>query len=222
MAELPLHFQTISELSRQIHAGTVSPVELTEQCLARIEVLDPRLNAFRMVIRERALAAAHEAADDETTIEAEERLGRDMSYEAELHLLKRESEMTVDELRKKYADMGEEEKPEETDEMIVDGDEEDDTGGSAKRKRAEDENDDSTKRSRLGAEGDTSEDGLAALNALEASAERAQQTLATRPFLLAGWVKLRKYQQVGLNWLVSLQGRRLNGILADVGIRPRS
>ncbi len=62
MAELPLHFQTISELSRQIHAGTVSPVELTEQCLARIEVLDPRLNAFRMVIRERALAAAHAAA----------------------------------------------------------------------------------------------------------------------------------------------------------------
>ena len=25
----------------------------------------------------------------------------------------------------------------------------------------------------------------------------------------------RKYQQVGLNWLVSLQSRRLNGILAD-------
>jgi hypothetical protein len=28
-------------------------------------------------------------------------------------------------------------------------------------------------------------------------------------------VKLREYQQTGLNWLVSLQSRRLNGILAD-------
>jgi E1A-binding protein p400 len=37
----------------------------------------------------------------------------------------------------------------------------------------------------------------------------------TRPFLLASWVKLRNYQHIGLNWLVSLQTRRLNGILAD-------
>ncbi len=59
------------------------------------------------------------------------------------------------------------------------------------------------------------DDGIAALNALEASALRAQQTLASRPFLLASWVKLRHYQQVGLNWLVSLQSRRLNGVLAD-------
>jgi hypothetical protein len=36
-----------------------------------------------------------------------------------------------------------------------------------------------------------------------------------RPFLLASWVKLRNYQHIGLNWLVSLQTRRLNGILAD-------
>ena len=62
MAELPLHFQSISELSKQIHAGALSPVELTEQCLARIEALDPTLHAFRMVTSERALAAAHAAA----------------------------------------------------------------------------------------------------------------------------------------------------------------
>ena len=36
-----------------------------------------------------------------------------------------------------------------------------------------------------------------------------------RPYLLASWVKLRNYQRIGLNWLVSLQTRRLNGILAD-------
>ncbi len=56
---------------------------------------------------------------------------------------------------------------------------------------------------------------MAALEALEASAERAQKTLASRPYLLTPWVKLREYQQIGLNWLVSLQSRRLNGILAD-------
>ncbi|OEU20173.1 SNF2_N-domain-containing protein, partial [Fragilariopsis cylindrus CCMP1102] len=47
------------------------------------------------------------------------------------------------------------------------------------------------------------------------SAKKARETLASRPFLIPPWVKLRKYQQVGLNWLVSLQSRRLNGILAD-------
>ena len=62
---------------------------------------------------------------------------------------------------------------------------------------------------------DESDDGLAAIEALEESAERARKTLASRPFLIAPWVKLREYQQTGLNWLVSLQTRRLNGILAD-------
>jgi SNF2 family DNA or RNA helicase len=35
------------------------------------------------------------------------------------------------------------------------------------------------------------------------------------PFLLTPWLRMREYQQIGLNWLVSLQSRRLNGILAD-------
>ena len=53
------------------------------------------------------------------------------------------------------------------------------------------------------------------LKALEESEAKARQTVVSRPFLLAPWVKLREYQQIGLNWLVSTQGRRLNGILAD-------
>mmetsp|Transcript_32203 Transcript_32203/g.99600 ORF Transcript_32203/g.99600 Transcript_32203/m.99600 type:complete len:1299 (+) Transcript_32203:1576-5472(+) len=36
-----------------------------------------------------------------------------------------------------------------------------------------------------------------------------------RPFLLDSTVTLRPYQQIGLNWLVSMHERRLNGILAD-------
>jgi hypothetical protein len=43
--------------------------------------------------------------DDETTIELEERLGCDMSYQYKINLLKREGEMTIDKLRPTYADM---------------------------------------------------------------------------------------------------------------------
>ncbi len=47
--------------------------------------------------------------DDETTIELEERLGCDMSYQDKINLLKREGEMTIDKLRAMYADMDEDE-----------------------------------------------------------------------------------------------------------------
>ena len=57
----PLHFHSIAELSELIGAGDLSPVALSGQFLARIEELDGRLNAVRVVCRERALAAAREA-----------------------------------------------------------------------------------------------------------------------------------------------------------------
>jgi SNF2 family DNA or RNA helicase len=178
-----------------------------------------------------------EAVDDETTFEAEEKLGRDMSYEDEIALLKRENEMSVDELRAIHAKMNEELEADshksdgdekmadssdaESQKHVMEVDEEgdpavrNDNDITAKRKREAEDMNVRTKKSRRETPGEGSDDGLAALNALEASAERARKTLATRPFLVPGWVKLRKYQQVGLNWLVSLQSRRLNGILAD-------
>ena len=58
MTDIPLHWQTISELSRRIHNGSLSPVELTEHLLARIDACDSRLHSFRLVARERAMAAA--------------------------------------------------------------------------------------------------------------------------------------------------------------------
>ncbi|CAM9932044.1 unnamed protein product, partial [Phaeothamnion confervicola] len=62
-----------------------------------------------------------------------------------------------------------------------------------------------------GAENETD----AALRRLEAADEAARSVHVPRPFLLAPGLRLREYQHVGLNWLVSLHERRLNGILAD-------
>ncbi len=61
MDHKPLHDQSIAELARQIRERTLSPVTLTEHFLARIEALDSTLGAFRLVLRERALAEAEAA-----------------------------------------------------------------------------------------------------------------------------------------------------------------
>jgi aspartyl-tRNA(Asn)/glutamyl-tRNA(Gln) amidotransferase subunit A len=61
MSELPLHFQTLSELSGRIRSGELSPVKLTEHFLERMSRLDGRLNAFRLNLAGRALAEARAA-----------------------------------------------------------------------------------------------------------------------------------------------------------------
>src|SRR4051794_41378930 len=55
-----------SGLARQaelVAAGEVSPAELLDVALARIERLDPDLNAFRRVFADEARAAAREAEE---------------------------------------------------------------------------------------------------------------------------------------------------------------
>mmetsp|Transcript_27958 Transcript_27958/g.42625 ORF Transcript_27958/g.42625 Transcript_27958/m.42625 type:complete len:2205 (-) Transcript_27958:1535-8149(-) len=187
--------------------------------------------------------------DDETTIEAEERRGREMSYEDEIALLKSESEMSIEELRKLYLEGkvpaekqsidnegGNEEGKSEELSAVEDVEQKnlhsdidaEDKKIQLKRKiishgdelQASIGNDDSSiistgdnSRKRQRAEG--RDDGIKAIDALYVSEELARNTVATRPFLISNWVKLREYQQTGLNWLVSIQTRRLNGILAD-------
>ena len=51
----------IAEASELVRRKEVSPVELTEACLARIEELNPTINAFITVLRESALAEARAA-----------------------------------------------------------------------------------------------------------------------------------------------------------------
>jgi aspartyl-tRNA(Asn)/glutamyl-tRNA(Gln) amidotransferase subunit A len=52
---------SILELAERLRRGEVSPVDLTQQCLARIEKLNPALNAFNLVTAESALAEARVA-----------------------------------------------------------------------------------------------------------------------------------------------------------------
>ncbi|MBZ5656775.1 MAG: amidase [Acidobacteriia bacterium] len=55
---------TIQQLSRQVHDRAISPVELTRDCLARIENLNPRLNAFITVLADSALDDARRAEQE--------------------------------------------------------------------------------------------------------------------------------------------------------------
>ncbi len=55
------HWLTASEASRAFAAKTLSPVELMTALLARIEALDPRLNAFIRLDADAAMAAAKQA-----------------------------------------------------------------------------------------------------------------------------------------------------------------
>ena len=56
-----LHWMTAAAAAKAIAAKELSPVELTAALLARIERLDPRLNAFIRLDGEAAMAAARAA-----------------------------------------------------------------------------------------------------------------------------------------------------------------
>lgn len=60
---------SLAEASARIRARTVTPIQLAQACLARIEVYNPKLNAFITVMRDHALAQARE-------LESEQRSGK--------------------------------------------------------------------------------------------------------------------------------------------------
>jgi hypothetical protein len=156
-----------------------------------------------------------EEMDDETTIEAEERLGRDMSYQDEIDLLKKESEMSIEELRAMYADIGDDSNEEEKSGITV--------GDMAEEVETTEMTADEDSERRPSSVADSHTKNSSAQNDLMTETDEVGAILAspdkvpmlTRPFLLASWVKLREYQHIGLSWLVSIQSRRLNGILAE-------
>ena len=62
MADLELAFLPATEMAAAVAAGEVSPVELVDNALARIDEVNPDLNAFCFVWEEQANAAAHASA----------------------------------------------------------------------------------------------------------------------------------------------------------------
>lgn len=56
-----LHYLTLRDVARLIERREVSPVELTQLMLDRIDALDPRLHSYATVMREQALSAARRA-----------------------------------------------------------------------------------------------------------------------------------------------------------------
>ena len=56
-----LHGLTITEAARLIEQRRLSPVDLTQAYLDRIEAIDPQLNAYLLVTADRALAQAQAA-----------------------------------------------------------------------------------------------------------------------------------------------------------------
>jgi hypothetical protein len=174
-----------------------------------------------------------EEQDDETTLLEEERLaalqgGGDQSEAQELALLQSEGEIPIEQLRAMYAQMpaysddeeGEEQK--ESDGEVMDQDEE--QGGveaialpavevdAAAQMDVDDASQDGTLVISRDKPSGTLDD---ALERLEAADLAARSIRVDRPFILSKKMTLREYQHVGLNWLVSLHERRLNGILAD-------
>jgi aspartyl-tRNA(Asn)/glutamyl-tRNA(Gln) amidotransferase subunit A len=59
--EEPLTSLSLAEASALVRGGKLSPTELTRACLARIEALDSKLNAFITVTADLALTAARQA-----------------------------------------------------------------------------------------------------------------------------------------------------------------
>jgi aspartyl-tRNA(Asn)/glutamyl-tRNA(Gln) amidotransferase subunit A len=59
-----LYYASIAEVSALIKTGQLSPIELTEHCLKRIETLNPQFNMFITVLTEDARAQAQQADNE--------------------------------------------------------------------------------------------------------------------------------------------------------------
>ena len=61
MADTPLHYQTITEVSGRLASREISPVELTQAILDRIAALDGELKSYATVMAEQAMESARAA-----------------------------------------------------------------------------------------------------------------------------------------------------------------
>ena len=64
---MPLHYKNISQVAELIESKQMSPVEVTEKTLERIEQLDGRLKSYATLMPDHALAAARRAEEEITS-----------------------------------------------------------------------------------------------------------------------------------------------------------
>ncbi|KAG8431409.1 hypothetical protein GDO86_018871 [Hymenochirus boettgeri] len=170
-------------------------------------------------------ANEEEAEDEEETIEAEEELEGQVDHAEELSDLAREGEMSLEELLQKYSLV-------QTNEENFDLSEESHLSGQSPGSSHGETSDSESEGVEflLKPEDGSNTDLLLQdppepkkeITDIAATAESLQPkgyTLATTqvktsvPFLLRG--ELREYQHIGLEWLVTMYEKKLNGILAD-------
>ncbi len=61
MTGIALHYRALTDVARDIRARRISPVEVTEAILARIEALDPTLRSYTTITRDLAMVQARAA-----------------------------------------------------------------------------------------------------------------------------------------------------------------
>ncbi|XP_010487008.1 PREDICTED: protein PHOTOPERIOD-INDEPENDENT EARLY FLOWERING 1 isoform X3 [Camelina sativa] len=186
------------------------------------------------------VVATGEEKDDETTLSVEEELGKadNEDHVEEISLLQKESEMPIEVLLARYKeDFGDKDISEDESEYSCAQSEESGVESHENRQQAnsDDENVDSTEckpdpkpcaeivdgtsHEITEDNGKDSSDKIADAAAAARSAQPTGFTYSTTkvrtklPFLLKH--SLREYQHIGLDWLVTMYEKRLNGILAD-------
>ncbi|CAH2308298.1 helicase SRCAP isoform X1 [Pelobates cultripes] len=165
-------------------------------------------------------ANEEEAEDEEETIAAEEELEGQQDHAEELSELTREGEMSLEDLLKKYSGPKEEENRGESEESELSGSsdcESSDTDSEGVEFLLKPENGSGT--DHLHQDHPEPKKEITDIAATAESLQPKGYTLATTqvkttvPFLLRG--DLREYQHIGLEWMVTMYEKKLNGILAD-------
>ncbi|KAJ0503173.1 putative DNA helicase chromatin remodeling SNF2 family [Helianthus annuus] len=139
--------------------------------------------------------------DDETTLLEEEELAKAESGDSvdEIALLQKESEIPIEDLLARYR--------------------QDPVANRSTESGSDSESEKENKQEQKIDDGDENEDRIADAAAAARSAQPTGNTFLTtkvrtkHPFLLK--FSLREYQHIGLDWLVTMYEKRLNGILAD-------
>uniref|UniRef100_A0AAV1TLC2 Uncharacterized protein n=1 Tax=Peronospora matthiolae TaxID=2874970 RepID=A0AAV1TLC2_9STRA len=151
-------------------------------------------------------------AEDESTIDEEEKLARESGVSGsadELRLLKEESEMSIEQLRARYmnASDGAQSSGGDDDDDVLESDGSEDRQDAGETNRQEE-------RSLEESHVDVA-DAVTLDRVVPEAPSAARKSGYKRPYLLTSRLNLREYQEAGVNWLVSMCQRRINGILAD-------